>query len=212
MIRAIFWDNDGVLVNTEELYYRATRDVLRQIGMEFTVDQYRQVFLKDNCGPWSMVREKGFDDAAIEQMRAARNNLYANYLQTDDIVIPGVEQVLAEMATHFTMGIVTSSKKDHFDIIHRRIDCLRYIDFVIAHGDYRLAKPDPEPYLMAIRKSGYSAEECLVIEDSERGLRSAKAANLACWIIPGPLTQDSDFSRADKIISSLSEIPQQLLP
>jgi beta-phosphoglucomutase-like phosphatase (HAD superfamily) len=109
------------------------------------------------------------------------------------------------------MGIVTSSKKEHFEIIHRRTGFLPYFDFVVGEGDYRRSKPDPEPYRIAIERGGGRADECLAIEDSERGLRAAKGAGLSCWIIPTPLTADSDFSEADRIVADIRRIPDLLL-
>ena len=104
------------------------------------------------------------------------------------------------------MGIVTSSRKDHFELIHRQTGFLKYFDFVVTSEDVKNTKPDPEPYLKALEISGMKKDECIVVEDSERGLRSAIAAGLKCYIIPTSLTLNSDFSRAEKILNNIKEI------
>ena len=108
------------------------------------------------------------------------------------------------------MGIVTSSRKEHFDIIHKRSNILKYFDFVITSDDFSKSKPNPEPYLIGIANTGYDASECVVIEDSERGVFSAKKANLFCIAIPNDMTAGSDFSQADIVINNLYDIRKYL--
>jgi beta-phosphoglucomutase-like phosphatase (HAD superfamily) len=82
---------------------------------------------------------------------------------------------------------------------------------VIGEGDYRYSKPDPEPYQIAVERCGGRVDECLAIEDSERGLRSAKGAGLDCWVIPTSLTAGSDFGGADRVVEDIRRIPDLLL-
>ena len=72
------------------------------------------------------------------------------------------------------------------------------------------SKPHTEPYLAAVARFGARPEECLVIEDSRRGLLSAKAAGLRCWVVPSPLTAASPFDEADRRFSSLAELSAAL--
>jgi beta-phosphoglucomutase-like phosphatase (HAD superfamily) len=68
---------------------------------------------------------------------------------------------------------------------------------VVTLEDVQFPKPHPEPYLQAARRSGVGPGSCLAIEESERGLRSAKAAGIECWVIPNDLTRGADLSAAD---------------
>ena len=86
----------------------------------------------------------------------------------------------------------------------------RYFDFVVDGDDCENTKPDPEPYRRALERVSRPASECLVIEDSERGLLAAKAAGLKCWVIPTELAEGSDFSRADALLGSIGELPERL--
>ena len=211
MYRTVLWDNDGILVRSEELYYEATREIMREVKVELTLETYRRYFLKESGGAWHLVRAQGHDQEFVEKLRSARNELYGRLLQTRDIAMDGAGDVLRQLDGRFRMGIVTSSKKEHFEIIHRRTGFLPYFDFVVGEGDYRRSKPDPEPYRIALERCGGRADECLAIEDSERGLRAAKGAGLCCWVIPTPLTADSDFSGADRVVGDIRLIPDLLL-
>jgi len=211
MYRAILFDNDGILVDTERYYFQANRMVMREHGLDLSAEQYFQFFLKENRGMWHLMEARGFAPDNITRLRSSRNEHYASLLASEDISIPGAESVLAALAARFKIGVVTSSRRDHFSIIHERTGFAKYFDFVIAEGDYALSKPDPDPYRVAVQRSGFSAQECLAIEDSPRGLQAAKAANLACWVIPSELTRSGNFSTADRVLSSIGELPGWLL-
>jgi HAD superfamily hydrolase (TIGR01509 family) len=210
MLKAIFWDNDGVLVDTERLYFRATQHVLASVGIPLSREQYIELFLVQGKGAWHLAAEKGMHPNAIEDLRSKRNSLYSTLLSQEDLLIAGVREVLEVLHGAYVMGVVTSSHRDHFAIIHHRTGLLPYFDFVLASGDYRNSKPDPEPYLMAVERSRCSKEECLVIEDSERGLISATAAGLRCLVVPGELTRGSKFAGAYKVLQSLTELTGEL--
>ncbi|GAK50067.1 predicted hydrolase (HAD superfamily) [Candidatus Moduliflexus flocculans] len=209
-IRAVFWDNDGVLVDTEPLYYQATRDTMATVGIELTEEQYYQFFLVENCGAFHLARDKGFSESVIDELRDARNAKYNDLLKTSPVAIAGVEQVLQRMKGKFVMGIVTSSHREHFDTTHQHTTLTQYVDFILTSEDYSVTKPDPAPYLAAIQRSGCRPEECLVVEDSERGLIAATRAGLKCVVIPRNLTRRGDFRAAYRVLNDISEVSELL--
>lgn len=206
MIKAIFWDNDGILVDTEKLYFKASKLTFAKVGIDLTSEMYVEYFLKQSHGTWHLAKERGYSDETISELQNERNQLYSKLLETEIEIIDGAESVLRELCGRVKMGIVTSSRKDHFEIIHKQTGFLQYFDFIVTSEDVKNTKPDPEPYLKALQLSGMKKEECIVIEDSERGLRSAIAAGLKCYIVPTPLTINSDFSGAEKILDNIKEI------
>ena len=84
------------------------------------------------------------------------------------------------------------------------------MDFVLTREDYDLAKPHPEPYLAAQDRFGCRKDEALIIEDSERGLRSAVAADIDCAIVKNHFIQTHDFSAATYRIDRLTDLPKLL--
>ena len=210
MIKAIFWDNDGVLVDTERLYFRATQEVLATVGIPLTTEQYIDLFLVHGTGAWHLATEKGFSPSAVEQLRHERNTLYSTFLQHEPLLIAGVPDVLQALHATYEMGIVTSSAPDHFALIHQTTGFLPYFRFVLTASDYTHTKPHPEPYLRAIERSGYHADECLMIEDSERGLRAAVVAGLRCIVVPSEFTRGSNFVGAYTVLPTLTDLVAEL--
>ncbi len=207
MLRAILWDNDGVLVDTEGLYFQASREALERLGICLSEAHFIERFLKASEGLARITDEHGIDEQTLEPARIWRNARYTELLRAGVHVIDGAHQVLRQLHGTVRMGIVTSSRREHFEIIHADTGLLDWIDFTLAREDYRHSKPDPEPYLTAMRQNGLGADECVVIEDSDRGLRAAQAAGLRCIVIPQGLTRGLDFTGSLRQLNDIRQVP-----
>jgi HAD superfamily hydrolase (TIGR01509 family) len=208
--KVIFWDNDGVLVDTEKYYFEANRQILKKAGVELTKELYIDLFLIQAKGAWHLLDPKKYSAEFIQNLRKERDNLYYELLLTRDILIDGTEEILASLSERYKMAVVTSSKPMHFNAIHFRTGLLKYFSFVISPDDYTKFKPDPEPYLIALKRMEVSLAESIAIEDSRRGLLAAKAAGLECIIVPNELTKTSDFTEADYVLSDIRQLTQIL--
>lgn len=206
MIKAIFWDNDGILVDTEILYFRANKEIFSKLGVNLDEDTYAENFLKRSKGVWHLAEQMGFTKDEIIKLRDERNSIYSGLLKTDLKIINGAEEVLKHLYGKIKMGIVTSSRRDHFEIIHKYTGFRKYFDFEITSDECDETKPSPKPYLTALEISGLKKEECVIVEDSERGLNAALKAGIKCYIIPTELTKNSDFTGAEKVLGDINEI------
>lgn len=135
-------------------------------------------------GAFVLAERKGYSPEKIETLRVRRNMLYRTYLRTQPLVIVGVEETLRTLSAEYTMGIVTTSTREHFDIIHEKSGLRDFFDFFITVDDVSRCKPDPEPYEKAVERAGATREKCLAVGDSRRGLASALAAGLRCIVVP----------------------------
>jgi HAD superfamily hydrolase (TIGR01509 family) len=208
---AILFDNDGVLVDTEGLYFRANREVLAGVGVELSEADYVELFLREGLGAWHLAEARGHSATRIEALRAARDRRYFELVDEGEILIPGVAELLPRLAARYRLAIVTSSEPGPFARTHARTGLLPHFELVLTRADYRRSKPDPEPYLTAVARLGLPPARCLVIEDSERGLRAAKAAGLCCWVVPSQLTAASCFDSADAVFPDLGAVGARLL-
>jgi beta-phosphoglucomutase-like phosphatase (HAD superfamily) len=209
MKTTILWDHDGVLVETEPWYYEATRLTLSELGIALHKDEY----LKDMaCGisAWERAAAAGVPSDEIGRLKGQRNELYQRFLITKDIDIVGVEAILETLSLDYAMAIVTTSKKQDFELIHRERNITKHMAFVLTSGDYRRSKPYPDPYLAALDRFGVTKEEAVVVEDSERGLRAAVAAGIDCVVVRNDFVTEHDLSAATRQIDSLSMLPQLL--
>ncbi|HZL16771.1 MAG TPA: HAD family phosphatase [Polyangia bacterium] len=208
---AILFDNDGVLVDTEGLYFRANREVLAGVGVALDEAAYVELFLREGTGAWHLAEARGLSAESVADLRAVRDRRYAELLDEAPIAIPGVAELLPALAARYRLAIVTSSEPDPFARTHVRTGLLPHFELVLTRADYQRSKPDPQPYLCAVGRLGLPPERCLVIEDSERGLRAAKAAGLTCWVVPSGLTAGGHFEAADAVLPDLFAVAARLL-
>jgi HAD superfamily hydrolase (TIGR01509 family) len=211
MIKAVLWDNDGVLVDTEELYFKASREVLSTIGIELTTERFIQISLKEGRSVFDLAAAQGLNPEDIAGLQSERNRRYSELLREGVRVLDGVENALQRLHGKVLMGIVTTSLKAHFDIIHTTTGLLPFFDFVLAREDYGKAKPHPEPFLTAVAQNELRAEECVIVEDSARGFAAAQAAGIKCIMVPNQLTNRDNFAEAYRVVSNATEVADTIL-
>ena len=210
MLSAILWDNDGVLVNTEQYYFEANRTYLRRFGIELSEDQFFRWYLCENRGAWHLL-DPDASPAQIDRWRNARNEIHLQLLDNaESLLTPGIEALLQQLSGRIDMGIVTSATRSSFETIHRKHDLLRHFRFALTSETYAQSKPSPEPYLLGLARIGKPADECLVVEDSPRGLEAARAAGIRCIVLRHPLMARHDFAGAYRVVDSTDALLDEI--
>jgi HAD superfamily hydrolase (TIGR01509 family) len=209
MRKVLLWDHDGVLVDTERWYFSATRDCLSDLGITLDQRTYLELMAAGrSC--WELARLDGLPEAQISTARKRRDTLYRKFLEEESIALPGVVDVLRHLQGRYRMAVVSTARREDIDLIHRGRKLLGFFEFVIAFEDCARVKPDPEPYLQALRRLGADARDAIAIEDSARGLQSAVEAGIDCVVVRSDFTAGQDFSRAWKVIASVRELPHAI--
>jgi len=205
MRKYILFDNDGVLVETEIWYFRANVKVLKELGVTLHEDVYLNLMAQGKTS-WEIARANGISEETIIKTRFKRDEYYQEYLKKENIEIHGVEEILQELQQKYQMAIITTSRRVDFNIIHNQRNIKNYMDFILCVEDYPRAKPHPDPYLAGLEKFKAQKEETIVVEDSQRGLKSAVAAGIDCVIVQNEFVKTHDFSQAKYKIETLKEL------
>ena len=209
MKKYILFDHDGVLVETEQWYYQANKRALVSLGIDLQLDAYL-VNMANGVNAWDAARVSGISEPDINRARELRNRYYQEYLVTEDIEIEGVMETLDVLAGEYRMGIVTTSKPSDFALIHEGRSILDHMEFYLTKGDYERSKPHPDPYLKGLQRIGATADETVVIEDSSRGLKSAKAAGIDCIVVANEFTAAHDLSKATAKVATFGDLPSTI--
>jgi len=207
---AVFFDNDGILVDTEPLFLEATREILATVGVEVTAADYHEISMRKGGTVFDLASEQGISDDEILRLRGIRGQRYSELIRAGVRVLDGVVGTMEALQSHRPSAIVTSSAQDHFDEIHSQTGLIPYFEFVLTAADYKRHKPHPEGYLAAAAKMGVDPARSLVIEDTERGLVSARAAGMECVVIPNALTASANFEGALARLDSMEALPELL--
>lgn len=210
MIEAVLFDNDGVLVDTETLFFETTRHAFEQLGVKLSRELWGRRYLAEGKNSREIAMSLGADASRVDAVIAKRNEQYWKVLQSPPALRPHVKPTLDALHGRFKLAIVTGCGREQLDLVHTENQLLKFFDLIVTSDDCSDRKPHPEPYLNALRALGLSADQCIAIEDSPRGLASAKAAGLRCIVVPTELTEMLEFPGALAIEKDLSGVLKHL--
>jgi putative hydrolase of the HAD superfamily len=211
MIKAVIFDFDGLILDTETPEYETWRAIYREHGVALPIEQYLKVIGTDSS-------LAGFDPIAylVEQtgnQSLGRELIYEEVRQRwlavvdEKTILPGVVDQI-EAAKDLGLGLAVASSSPH-DWVDRHLDrhqIAHYFDHVICSDDVERVKPHPDLFLAALDALQAQPHEAIVYEDSALGITAAKQAGIYAVAIPNLLTIHSDFSHADRVIASLADV------
>ena len=201
----ILLDHDGVLVDTEPLYFCATQECVADLGVSLQLPDYLAL-MAHGRNAWELARQRGVSEVDINQARRRRNLRYRELLESEPIDIEGVEDALATLARNFRLAIVTTALAEDFEVIHKQRHIVPLVEFVITREMYTDSKPNPDPYLAALDRFNIGPNMALAVEDSQRGLQAAIAAGLDCAVVYSEFTSAQDLSAATYHVKHLRDL------
>lgn len=206
----VIFDLDGVLVDTESLYYRAYSAVLAEHGVSVTPETYALEWINRGAGAEYAVRTFGLPMTA-DDLKARKEPHYARLVATELRAMPGAAACVRRLAAVFPVVLATNARAVHVASAMRLLgvgDCFRDL---VTKERFARPKPAPDAFTTAVASLGLPASRCVVIEDAEKGLVAARAAGTRCVIVPCELTRNGDFEAADRVLPSLDAVTPDVL-
>jgi HAD superfamily hydrolase (TIGR01509 family) len=201
---AVLFDNDGVLVDTETLFFETTRSAFRGLGLDLTPEVWGPRYFSEAFSSRDVALSLGADPRAIDRVLEERNRQYRRVLDRPPRLRPHARETLVKLRGSVKLAIVTGCGRDQLSLAHAASSLLGFFDVIVTSDDCANGKPHPEPYLAAMTQLGVRAEQCLAVEDSPRGLAAATAAGVRCLVVPTELTRMLAFPGALAIEKDLS--------
>jgi HAD superfamily hydrolase (TIGR01509 family) len=208
VIEAVVFDLDGVLVQSEELWDAARRDLVSDAGLEWP-DDATEAMMGMSSPEWSAYvhDEIGLDMSPEDINAAVVERLEARY-RSDLPWIPGAQDAVRRMAAAFPLGLATSSNREIIDIVMELGGFEDLFQLTVSSEEVARGKPAPDVYLEAARRLGVEPANCAAVEDSHGGIRSAKGARMRVLAIPNPTypPDEESLAQADVVLRSLAEL------
>jgi HAD superfamily hydrolase (TIGR01509 family) len=212
LIRAIIFDFDGTILDTETVSYNVFHEICKEYDLDLPLERWA-----DGVGTWGGFNlyehlETGLgspiDRVAVEQKF---QQLQAERIQKLALR-PGVRNTLEEARLMgLRIGLATSSYRDWVEPWLCKHDLFHFFDAIHTADDVQKVKPDPALYRLAVQSLDVEPTEAVAIEDSVNGLRAAKSAGLRSIVVPNPVTASMNFSEANLVVASLAEQPLKRL-
>lgn len=213
-IKAVLFDMDGVLVNTEPVHYRMWKEAFHNRGLEVSYDVYKgcigttddylmdliwEHYGRDFRGDKKLLEER----MAIEE-RVPKEESYPE--------MPGVREMLQKLhEAGFLLAIASSSPVSRIETAVDYIGIRQYFSLLNSGENVARSKPAPDIYLDTAKKLGVEPAECVVLEDSENGSIAAVSAGMICVGLRNPDSGDQDLEKAKVVIHNLSEFTPKLV-
>ena len=210
-MKAIIFDMDGLMIDSERLYFQSEREVARRFGKEVKDETLWKMMGRKPIESMQVFSEDLGLDIPSEELVEIRDELYGEKLKNDLVPMKGLFEMLEEFKGKLVLSIATGSPVKLLDLILDRLDIRNYFDVLQASDDIVNGKPDPEIYLKTIEKLGTNPEECIVLEDSSNGARAGKNAGCYTIAIPSEYTKMQDFSFADYIAADLNDARMHII-
>ncbi|MBZ9687506.1 HAD family phosphatase [Clostridium estertheticum] len=210
MLKAVIFDMDGVIIDSEPTHMKLENETYKKLGIEVTEDEHHSFVGATSHYMWDALKNKYKLNQPLDELIEYDRSQYFEYLNSDECeitLIEGVKELIQDLHENgVNLAIASSSPLNVIEAIAKKFQIEEYFE-VFVTGDYvKKSKPEPDIFLLASEKLGESPENCVVIEDSHNGVRAAKKAGMKCVGINSDPAGSQDISMADLEINSFKEV------
>lgn len=198
MFKAVIFDLDGTLIDTEKYYRIAWTKAFEQFGYIMTGDQY--LHIRSLGKPFILPTLRSFSkdpDFDYEKVYAVRSQIMENLIKENGLQVKkGAVEFLSFLKEKGILrAVATASPVSRAERYLKETGLLPYFDRIISARDMKEGKPSPDVYLFAVKELGFSADECLAVEDSPNGVKSAYSAGLKVVMVPDQAPSDQETKK-----------------
>lgn len=212
-IRAVVFDMDGLMFNTEDIYDQSSRQLLSSRGVDFTRElKLAMMGLPTRTAIEVLQKCCGLSDS-VDELLEESDSIFLDLLPKRIKMMPGLESLLVELERRqLPKAVATSSDRRLAEVALSRFDLIPRFEFILTSEDVINGKPAPDVYLLAAEKLQVEPENMLVLEDSYVGSSAAAAAKTLAVAVPNHHTSEQDFSHVEFVVDGLdSEVILELL-
>ena len=209
MLKAVIFDMDGVIVNSEPLHHLAYKKMFEEFQLDVSNSLYESftgqsthTICKQLCEIFNIYEDPNL---LVQSKRKHFKVIFDN--DTSFQMIDGALELIQNYFDNkITLVLASSASMTNIERIFEKFDLNKYFKSRISGADLKESKPNPEIFVKAAKLSGHSKDECIVIEDSTNGIIAAKSAGIYCVGYNSFNSKNQNYDNADLVISSLNEI------
>jgi len=209
-LAAIIFDMDGLMIDSESLYWAAGRDVARRFGKPVADQTLGRMMGRSPIDSMRVFAEELRLSESPQRLLEMRDGIALESMRQGVPAMPGLLEVLAEFRPKYKLGVATSAPLRYAEMILSKLGILDRFDVVQTSDDVVHGKPDPEIYLKAMGRLGMTPEQCVVLEDSSNGALAGKRAGAYVIAVPSQYTRDQDFGFVDYIAADLLDAARRI--
>jgi len=207
MIKAIIFDMDGVLFDSQPIHFEAEKRTVAHFGGKISDDELKGYLGWNEEAFWKDVIPKYGMDATLEQCRAFERPLLEGLLERALKPDPKLRKILKELRrSGIQLAVASSAPKKWILMTFGGLGVDDLFDCLVSGEDVEKSKPEPDIFLEAAKRIGIAPEDCIVVEDAPAGIEAAKRAGMHPIALRGTVNKGLDLSGAEREITDLSEL------
>jgi HAD superfamily hydrolase (TIGR01509 family) len=206
-LKVVIFDMDGLLVESESIFANCVISTLQDYGVNATVEDYVESDMQQGVSLLSSLKERRLLDD-IESIEKKIHELYSHRVE-HITALPGAVDFVRRCSKQYSVALCTSSRSIYVTQILKQIGLEGIFQSIVARESVMNQKPSPEGLQKICSELNVCSEECIVIEDSKRGLVAATSAGMACLVIPSHIAKEDGYLGASAICATLEELPLQ---
>ncbi|OUR90887.1 ABC transporter ATP-binding protein [Flavobacteriales bacterium 34_180_T64] len=209
MLKAVLFDMDGVIVDTEPLHHKAYYKMFNDVNIEVSAALYQSFTGQSTLSICKQLIEQFKLQLGPQTMMDLKRAHFKYLFEHDEslALIDGVLDLIKDYYNNgLTLVLASSASMPNISRIFKRFALDQYFVAKLSGADLKASKPHPEIFINAAKASGHTRRECIVIEDSTNGIAAAKAAGIYCVGFQSPHSKNQNYTKADLVISSFREI------
>lgn len=209
MLKAVLFDMDGVIVDTEPLHRKAYFKMFKDVNVDVSDSLYNSFTGQSTINICKKLCDEFKLDLEPKELVQIKRNHFKLLFDTDDSLqlLQGVRELIEDyVANGLTLVLASSASMPNIDRIFDRFDLNQYFKAKVSGADLKQSKPHPEIFEKAARLAGFEREECMVIEDATNGIKAANAAGIYCVAYNSQHSKNQNYSLADKVVSNFDAI------
>lgn len=214
MLKAVIFDMDGVIIDSEPLHYDFEQKHFSQLNIIVEKDYHNSFVGTTSHYMWQSLKDKYSLSQSVADLVLHSRSSFLTFLKSLDNIqaIPGVANLVQELhRSGVKLAVASSSPLDMIEYVVSTLQIDKYFSTLVT-GDYvKNSKPEPDIFLLTAEKLGVKPSECIVIEDSCNGVSAAKAAGMKCVGFKNPSSGNQNISAADIIIDKFDLLNSELL-
>ncbi|MFT5239025.1 MAG: beta-phosphoglucomutase [Ulvibacter sp.] len=214
MLKAVLFDMDGVIVDTEPLHHKAYHLMFADVNILVSASLYESFTGQTTLSICKkLVSNFNLSESPQYLVDLKRKHFYDLFENDTDLaLLDGVLELIKEYhSLGLTLVLASSASMPNIDRVFRRFNLNAYFVAKLSGADLKASKPHPEIFIKAAEASGHSREHCMVVEDSTNGIAAAKAANIYCVGYNSPHSKNQDYTQANLVIADFKEISYDVI-
>jgi len=208
-LKAVLFDMDGVIVDTEPLHRKAYFKTFNQLGIDVSEELYTSFTGASTKRVCDTLIEHFDLKQTFEEIAKIKRDYFKDYFDNDEEfdLISGVKELIQHYYENgITLILASSATMTTIDMVFEKFELEKYFSGKISGADLKESKPHPEVFLLAAEMAGQPAENCMVIEDSTNGILAAHRAKIFCAAYRSPHSKNQDYTLADTVVSDYEDL------